>query len=485
MSKREVTIVNPKPVIKALQDLDCGKTKFAEIRGEDFSISAFEIPPPENYAAPKNFPSCCEFHQTTYTNTLNWFERFPDCCEPHRKLKSVEWFDKTNHKNIAHKTVTQLSYTEHIIKTRIDAVDWYDDITDYIEFSHSSFGQLPIGFGAAPGLKDYLGSLQHFLRETKVIDQSKLAKLSQFVNRYYDLPGKEKIDFNILDTIYTNWLRIFPFDISYFRELKIHFEKRLPILKGQPSTNRYSGVTKIRVRTESDLVEWLVDTTKQLLKSIKSQTLIDRGVIDDANKHALELVSESHRINQEALLSGYTKGESEYVKVLKRWIVNEKNYFKEISLLRKSSSKGPKIQYPPVNEDVFEDLVCDLFNAMYPNSHYTRFGKKGNEQKGIDIISISRKEAIQCKKKDLSRRSSVIKNELRKDFESDILNAMKLDVDIDLLIFTSTFENNATLEEHLQKLRKKHNPKFNVTYIGWNSLSSSFHDFETIINKYY
>lgn len=165
----------------------------------------------------------------------------------------------------------------------------------------------------------------------------------------------------------------------------------------------------------------------------------------------------------------FKKGEIEYVTVLKKWITNEKNYFKELTaILKVETTNTPKIQYPPVNEDVFEDLVCDLYNSLNPQSHYELFGKKGDNQKGIDILSVIKREAIQCKKKDRSRSDSTIKRELRNDFETDILKAMSLEFEINLLIFASTYKNNAGIEEYLQKLKRKLKPKFGVIYIGWD-----------------
>ena len=191
-------------------------------------------------------------------------------------------------------------------------------------------------------------------------------------------------------------------------------------------------------------------------------------------------------MTQDALLMDFNKGEIKYVKVLKKWITNEKNYFKELHpFLESQLNTTPKVQYPPVNEDVFEDLVCDLYNSLHPQTHFERFGKKGDNQKGIDVYSVITKEAIQCKKKDLSRPDSNIKRELRNDFKSDILKAMTLEMEIELLIFTSTYKNNAGLEEYLQGLKRKLRPKFEVMYVGWDSLSGRIHQFPHLINKYF
>lgn len=71
-----------------------------------------------------------------------------------------------------------------------------------------------------------------------------------------------------------------------------------------------------------------------------------------------------------------------------------------------------KFQLPPLsNEDVFEQSVCDLYNLEFPESRFQRFGKKGNNQNGIDIISIKRRIAIPCKKKEIQRNNKGVLSE--------------------------------------------------------------------------
>ena len=72
------------------------------------------------------------------------------------------------------------------------------------------------------------------------------------------------------------------------------------------------------------------------------------------------------------------------------------------------------------NSDVFEDTICDLFNSMENINTFKRFDKSGHKQKGIDIFSTEYDLAIQCKKKDLSRKDKVIKAEILKDIEKDV-----------------------------------------------------------------
>jgi len=63
-----------------------------------------------------------------------------------------------------------------------------------------------------------------------------------------------------------------------------------------------------------------------------------------------------------------------------------------------------KYQLPLLaDERDFQNLICDLFNQLERTNSFSEFGRKGQEQKGIDIYSPVKKIVIQCKKKDVSR----------------------------------------------------------------------------------
>lgn len=143
-----------------------------------------------------------------------------------------------------------------------------------------------------------------------------------------------------------------------------------------------------------------------------------------------------------------------------------------------------KIQLPVIaNEEVFEDFVLSLYNLQYPDSHFQFFGKKGNNQKGIDIISTSKGVAIQCKKKETTGRNLL--NELKADLKADIGKTLALKLNIHQLIFVSTFNDSAQLIEYLQELKNTQALPFEVSYVGWQSLSSHAQDHSALLKKYF
>ncbi len=60
----------------------------------------------------------------------------------------------------------------------------------------------------------------------------------------------------------------------------------------------------------------------------------------------------------------------------------------------------------PKSPEVFEDLVRDLANALHKTTHFEKYGRKGQQQSGMDIVSHADKIYIQCKLKtiDLSKK---------------------------------------------------------------------------------
>ncbi|MEJ1239588.1 hypothetical protein WBG78_15735 [Chryseolinea sp. T2] len=485
--ERNIDIVNAERFVKSIQDMNCGKTPFSHLDAVDFKIDPFDIPVPEGYEPPEKFPLCCPFHESTFLNVKEWVARFPACCAGHRRLLSAQWFDKSIYDNLGLKVLNQLGYTEHVISQKKDKDDWYEDITEYIEFNHDSFGQLPTGYGGTPGLDQYFQGILLGLKESKTLNSDKSKRLQEFIEGYYRRQGAKQVDLNQLYNVYKRWLSFFPFNIAYFRESKDYFQRRFPILKGRIVQNRYSKVAKAKLLTQSELIEWLIQITKELLLAIKSHDLVLNNLIPDSNKHALELMLENHRIRQEALLIAFTQGELEYVRILKKWMKREKEFFAELNKNMNISPAPHKKQYaPPDNEDYFEDFVCELYNLQHPDAHFERFGKRGDKQKGIDIFSITRREAIQCKKKDLSRKASEVKSELKAEFESDIRQAMTVSgVDVQLMIFASTFGNNTDLEESLQSIATALKAPFKVMYIGWTSISTKMQNFPLFIRRHY
>ncbi len=320
---------------------------FIEIDAEHFTLSAFETKPIEGYEAPTNketgeqFPNCCPFHKSVFEGAESWFLKFPNCCDQHKAMVSKWWYNKANYSGIAEKIVKQLSYTEHHISERINIDDWYKDITDYIEYNVSSFGHPAIG------LQLYLGNVKHYIKNTNSeIPKIKRQVLIEFIETYYNSPidinKTNKTDLNVLYSTYQKWLKVFPFEISFFSTLKPHFEKQLPILNGKPETNKYTGIAKAKMHTKGSLIDVLLNLTNNLLTQINTTTLYEKGLLTEPQKIKLELVLNERKMK---LKQGYVNSskdeEQRYRKILKEWFADEKRFIDEVTSIVKALPPQP------------------------------------------------------------------------------------------------------------------------------------------------
>lgn len=315
---------------------------FIEIDSEHFALPAFETNPIKGYEIPTNketgepFPNCCSFHQNVFEGAEKWFVTFPNCCDKHKAMVSKWWFNKNNYLGIAEKIVKQLSYTEHHISEQINISEWYKDITDYIEYNVWSFGHPAIG------LNMYLGNLKHYIKNTKVeIPKIKRQILIEFITTYYnnpkDLIEKSQTDFNILFITYQNWLKIFPFEISFFSNLKPFYENQLPFLNGKLETNKYSGLSKAKIHTKGSLIDALLNLTNNLLTEINTNTLYEKGLLTEPEKIKLELVLNQRKMKlKQGYINSSKNDEHRYRKILKEWFKDEKNFIDEITPLLKT-----------------------------------------------------------------------------------------------------------------------------------------------------
>ncbi|MEM6736114.1 MAG: hypothetical protein AAF620_08605 [Bacteroidota bacterium] len=488
---KNIKIIEPKAWARAFGNTDRGNLNLSEVSADTFELTYFDIVKPEGHEFPAHFPQCCQYHKCVHQDINSWYEKFPKCCAHHKKLLEAHWFNKSDYNGVIRKVESQLSYTEYLINEKIKNVDWYEDITDYIEHNIASFGQLPTGYGSPVGLNGYLQHLLNWLKnlasDTYKLPPDKVKRIAEYIEDYQKPKGTVEVNLNALINTYKNWLKVFPFSTSYFKNLKPIYQKNIPILKGAPRTNRYSGVSKVKLSTQSDLIEFLVSITKKLLEQVDSTELVESGVLNDSKKHLIELVNAIHKTKQVQLTNKFMDEELKYIDILRQWLFNEKEYFEEIEAIIQfeQSPYTPKLQLPAIaNEDTFEDFVCDLYNKLYPDHLYERFGKKGNSQKGIDIISTRSKVALQCKLKSKSRAN--VKSELKKDFKSDLIKSKDLkNIRIDHLIFASTYEDNVDLNEYIEGLKNDLQVSFSVQYIGWENLCAKVRNYPDLLRKYF
>jgi hypothetical protein len=287
---------------------------------------------------------------------------FPYCCKWHEQLLNVKEFNRAYFNGVPEMSAKKIIFTKQHIINNHKSENWYKVITDYIEITVESFGQMPTGCGAPVFLSDYFFYVTDLLKRNKEITPEKKTRLLEFLNTYQTPNESPKTDFNILLSTYQKWLKEFPFDLnSYFGNLKQHFEKQLPILNGKPETNIYSGMAKVKMHTKSSLIEALINLTNSLLTQINGVTLYEKGLITDTNKIKLELVINSRKLK---LKQGYKNSspneEQRYRKILKEWFNDEKKFIDEITPLLKALPPQQNETKTPTAPAIA--LFCNLIN---------------------------------------------------------------------------------------------------------------------------
>lgn len=300
---------------------------FIEIDAKSIIIHPFEISEPDGYEYPVGFPNCCESHIHNLKSLEDYLEKFPNCCKNHTEFYKKFHFDKyILYKNLPIRILKTVAFTDYQILKVIDNEDWLEDISEFIEYATSSLGQPAIGYHI------YIGLVESFIesKSTKIPNYKKNAILKIFNEQNNYTPAKEKTDMNLLYAIYEKWLIFFPFDLPFFVHLKPELSKTLPFIKGFVKTNRYLGQVTVQMATPTELVDSLYKKTIQILSLVDTVKLVREEQITDTEKIKLDFINQDHQHKQRILLNTFNKGEGKYIKTIKKWLENEKNYFLSI-----------------------------------------------------------------------------------------------------------------------------------------------------------
>jgi len=200
---------------------------------------------------------------------------------------------------------------------------------------------------------------------------------------------------NVLYSTYQKWLKVFPFEISFFSTLKPHFEKQLPILNGKPETNKYTGIAKVKMHTKGSLIDVLLNLTNNLLTQINTTTLYEKGLLTEPQKIKLELVLNERKMQ---LKQGYVNSskdeEQRYRKILKEWFADEKRFIDEVTPIVKALPPQPIVKQKPElngklitfkNSETIDKIHSEL-KGYFPNKEAELLKALQGEQLGEILL---------------------------------------------------------------------------------------------------
>jgi hypothetical protein len=271
---------------------------------------------------------------------------FPFCCTHHSELTTLKEFNRADFVGVPEMVARKIIYTNSHIKNNHQSETYYKDITDYIDYTVESFGQMP-GNAEPLYLSDYFFYITDLLERNTEVEKGRKNRLLEFLKAYRTPTETPKTDFNILLGTYQKWLKVFPFEISFFATLKPHLEKQLPLLNGKPETNKYTGIAKAKMHTKGSLIDVLLNLTNNLLTQINTTTLYEKGLLTEPQKIKLELVLNERKMK---LKQGYVNSskdeEQRYRKILKEWFADEKRFIDEVTPIVKALPPQPIVESP-------------------------------------------------------------------------------------------------------------------------------------------
>lgn len=111
--------------------------------------------------------------------------------------------------------------------------------------------------------------------------------------------------------------------------------------------------------------------------------------------------------------------------------------------------------YPtPRNDEEFADIVTEVFNAKPDSSHfeYQRYGRNGQKQDGVDIISTEKRIAIQCKLSKGVKKTTDLDNELKKFKNGTFWKDKNEEQKYRTFIFAVSHEHDTHLQRYADEL---------------------------------
>ena len=332
----DMFLINPDAFFKSIDDLKTGKKHAVQLNHKDYEIKQVTTLPLEGFSLPEDFPNCCDDHSVLFKIATDYFNEFPDCYSEHRNLPTAAWFNKSNYNYVPYKITSTIVYTFDCIERSKNNENWYQIITDYIEITKNSYGQMPDGFGCGVGVDLYLHNVNMNIINTIEIEDQKRAKLLEFISQLYVLNTDGSTngidsDLNLLIGTYRKWVKDFPFQLSLFSHLKDYFSEQLPLIETMGQPNLYNGDVKVTLKTKIGLIEVLVETTETILSEINTLSLDSEGLLSNAQLIHLELIKANRQIEINNIKEKHNSDRAKYMKILKEWFAGEKKYLKEIT----------------------------------------------------------------------------------------------------------------------------------------------------------
>lgn len=122
---------------------------------------------------------------------------------------------------------------------------------------------------------------------------------------------------------------------------------------------------------------------------------------------------------------------------------------------------------PPKSWDEFEDIVCSAAKLRWKNSDFTRHGRQGQKQDGVDVYGNNDKGEIvglQCK--------NTLEGVIQQTIEKEVVNAETFEPALTWLYIATTAPTDKTIQKFVRTVseERKKEGRFGVDILFWNDV---------------
>jgi len=275
---------------------------------------------------------------------------FPNCCEYHKKLPDLKEFQLEHFANFPLEIANKVIYSHHHIINNIENIDWETEIFDYLDYVIESFGTMPKGYGAPNQLNDYVLMLVDIINSITdvVLDniteneyKSRINTITEKLNITISPENEVFEAFGLLLKSYEEWYNLFPFELDYFKHLEKKFQNTIPFHQNKTTYNKYLKKETYHLHTLESLSSELIEITTQILITINGKVLFDEGKLKNTEEIKLSLLLKNREFELESMKKMSNKNKLEYIKILKKWISEEKQFITEITPYLQPEEKQP------------------------------------------------------------------------------------------------------------------------------------------------
>lgn len=139
----------------------------------------------------------------------------------------------------------------------------------------------------------------------------------------------------------------------------------------------------------------------------------------------------------------------------------------------------------PKSSELFEYIICDLLNSLHNTTSFSLYGRKGQNQHGIDIISYEKAVVCQCKLRKLDIHIKENKIRFINEIIKDINSILKLERKPGKIIIATTIENDTLIQDQLNTITILHGIPISIEFWSWDYISNNLFLFNNLVNKYY